>query len=81
MNSTIVTPHPHAIKHSRYVAATEEQQADLERQVGRSLYRRGKPLRECVTDDMAAGWLAAERAGADAYWRAMMAGASSQEAM
>jgi hypothetical protein len=81
MNTNIVTPHPHAIKHNRYVAATEEQQADLERQVGRSLYRRGKPLRECVTDDMAAGWLAAERAGADAYWRSMMAQASVQEAM
>jgi hypothetical protein len=78
MNDTIVTPHPHAIKHSRYVAATEEQQADLERQVGRSLYRRGKPLRECVTDDMAAGWLAAERAGADSYYRCMMAQASTE---
>ena len=35
-------------------------------------YRRGKPLRECTTDDMAGGWLAAEAAGEDAYYRCMM---------
>lgn len=39
---------------------------------GKELYKRGKDLTECVTDDMAAGWLDAERAGADAYWRCMM---------
>jgi hypothetical protein len=65
-------PHPNAVKSGRFVAATPEGQSELERQVGRSLYRRGKPLRECVTDDMTAGWLAAERAGADAYYRCMM---------
>jgi hypothetical protein len=78
MNEPIVA-HPHAVKHSRFVAATAESQAELERQMGRSLYRRGKPLRECVTDDMAAGWLAAERAGADAYYRCMMSEADRRE--
>lgn len=73
MNATMVHPHEHAVKHQRYVAATAEAQADLERQIGRNLYRRGRPLRECASDDMAGGWLAEERKGADAYWRAMMA--------
>lgn len=73
MNDTMVTPHPHAVKHGRFVAATPEGQAELERQIGRNLYRRGRGLDACVTDDMAAGYLAAEAAGADAYWRAMMA--------
>lgn len=81
MSESMLAVHPHAVKHGRFVASTAEAQAELERQVGRSLYRRGKPLRECVTDDMAAGWIAAERAGADAYYRCMMAEASSQEAM
>jgi hypothetical protein len=81
MSNTSLQSHNHAVKHGRFVPATPESQAELERQVGRSLYRRGKPLRECVTDDMAAGWIAAERAGADAYYRCMMAEASSQEAM
>jgi len=66
MNDTIVMPHEHAVKHQRFVAATEDDQE------GRKLYRAGKPLRECVTDEMTAGWLDAEAAGADAYWRAMM---------
>ena len=77
MNGTMVTPHEHAVKHQRFVAATEAQQADLERQIGRNLYKRGKPLRECVTDEMAAGWLAAERKGADDYYKAMMRQASA----
>lgn len=81
MSNTMLHPHPSAVKHGRFVAATPEGQAELERQVGRGLYRRGKPLSECVTDDMTAGWLAAERKGADDYWRAMMAGASTVEAM
>lgn len=80
MSESIVA-HPHAIKHGRFVAPSEEQQADLERQVGRSLYRRGRDLSECVTDDMTAGYLAAEAAGADAYWRCMMAQASDREVM
>lgn len=73
MSATMVAPHEHAVKHQRFVAPTEAQQADLERQIGRNLYRRGRPLRECVTDDMAGGWLAEERKGADAYYRCMMA--------
>ena len=77
MNDTMVTPHEHAVKHQRFVAATPEQQADLERQIGRNLYRRGAALRECVSDEMAAGWLAAERAGADAYYAAMQRQASA----
>ena len=72
MNTNIVMPHEHAVKHNRYVAATAEAQADLERQVGRNLYRRGKPLRECASDDMVGGWLAEEARGADAYYRCMM---------
>ena len=73
MSHVMVHPDPHAVKHQRFVAATEADQEQFERDLGRNLYRRGKPLRECRTDYMAAGWLAAERKGADAYWRAMMA--------
>ena len=73
MNDLIMHPHEHAVKHQRFVAATPEQQADLERQIGRNLYRRGKPLSECRSDDMAAGWLAAEFAGYMAYSRHMEA--------
>ena len=80
MSQPMVTPHPHAVKHGRFVAATPEAQAaaeaEMQRQIGRNLYRRGKPISECVSDEMAAGWLAAEFAGADAYWRAMMAEAN-----
>ena len=72
MSSTMVTPHEHAVKHQRFIAATPEAQAELERQAGRNLYRRGKPIEYCVTDDMTAGYLAAEGKGADAYYRAMM---------
>ena len=81
MSQVMVTPHEHAVKHQRFVAATEAQQADLERQIGRNLYKRGKPLRECVTDNMAAGWLAAERKGADDYYRSMMRQASAVKAV
>lgn len=76
MSATMLHPHPHAVKHQRFVAPTADP-ADLERQIGRNLYRRGKPLSECVTDEMAGGWLAAEQAGEDAYWRCMMAQAAS----
>ena len=76
MNTNIVMPHEHAVKHGRFVAATADAAADLERQIGRNLYRRGRRITECVTDEMAAGWLAAEAAGEDAYWRAMMAQAA-----
>ena len=81
MNSTMLHPDPHAVKHNRFVAPTPEAQAELERQIGRNLYKRGKPLRECVTDNMAAGWLAAERKGADDYYRSMMRQASAVKAV
>ena len=77
MNASMVTPHEHAVKHNRFIAPTEEQQADLERQIGRNLYRRGRRITECTTDEMTAGWLAAEFAGADAYYRCMMRQASA----
>ena len=73
MNDTMLAPHPHAVKHDRFVAATPAAQADFERQIGRNLYRRGKPLAECASDEMAAGWLAAEWAGYMAYSRHMEA--------
>jgi hypothetical protein len=66
-----------AIHARRFVAATEAQQVDFERQTGRNLYRRGFPLSACSTDDMTAGWLAEERRGADLYHRCMMADASN----
>jgi hypothetical protein len=65
-----------ALHAKRFVAATADQQAEFERQTGRNLYRRGLPLSRCSTDDMAAGWLAEERRGADMYHRCMMAQAS-----
>ena len=77
MNDLIMHPHEHAVKHGRFVAATPEAQAaaeaEVQRQIGRNLYRRGKPIECCVTDDMVQGYLDAEAKGADAYWRAMMA--------
>jgi len=72
MNTQIMHPHEHAVKHNRYVAATADAQAEMERQIGRNLYRRGRRITACTTDDMTAGWLAAERNGADAYWLGMM---------
>jgi hypothetical protein len=41
--------------------------------LGRKLYRAGKSYGACLTDDMRAGWLAAENAGAWAYFNAMRA--------
>jgi len=79
MNDAMIAVHPHAVKHQRFVAASEEEQERFERELGRNLYKRGKPLRECRTDYMAAGWLAAERKGADDYWRAMQRQASAPQ--
>lgn len=79
MTTHIVTHRPMqdaAIHARRYVAPTEEQQAKFERQIGRNLYMRGRKISECSTDDMTAGYLEAERRGADAYHRMMMAQAS-----
>lgn len=56
---------PHAaptVNHSRFVAPISEYEQ------GKALHKARKPLGECVTDDMAAGWLdAADLAGALAY--------------
>ena len=76
MNATMLHPDPHAVKHNRFVAPTPEAQAELERQIGRNLYRRGRRITECTTDDMTAGYIAAERKGADDYYRAMQRQAS-----
>ena len=73
MNASMVASHEQAVKHRRFIAATEADQENFERELGRNLYRRGKPLRECRTDYMAAGWLAAEFAGYMAYSRHMEA--------
>ncbi len=81
MSDTIVMPHPHAVKHGRFIAATAADQERLERDMGRNLYKRGKPLSECHSDDMAAGWLAAERKGADDYFAAMQRQASAYKAV
>ena len=81
MSDTIVMPHPHAVKHGRVIAATAADQERLERDMGRNLYKRGKPLSGCVTDEMAAGWLAAERKGADDYYAAMQRQASAYKAV
>lgn len=75
MNEPMVTPHEHAVKHGRFVAATPEAQAaataDMERQIGRNLYQRGKPVECCVTDEMTQGYLDAESDGYVAYSRHM----------
>ena len=80
MTTTMIAHSPMqdaAIFAKRFVAATEAQQVETERQIGRNLYRRGRNLTECSTDEMAAGWLAEERRGSDAYHRCMMAAASN----
>lgn len=77
MNASMVTPTKATVKNSRFVpAAPPDQDAELERQMGRNLYRRGRGLDACVTDEMTRGWLAAEAAGADAYYAAMQRQAS-----
>ena len=72
MNATMVTPHEHAVKHGRFVAARPNEAEEQERQIGRNLYRRGRDISECVTDYMTAGYLAEETRCEDAYWREMM---------
>ena len=70
----------------RFVAKSEFEQ-------GKYNYRHGLPLSSCGTDEMADGWLSCQEherfgwqrcpdaRGEDAYWRGMMAQASTQEAM
>ncbi len=66
-------PHPHAVKHGRYVAPTAEAQAaeeaKLQRQMGQNFYRRGYDLDACTSDYMADGWLACEAAGERFGWK------------
>ena len=72
MSNRMLAPESPAVKvapQGRFVAPTEFEQ-------GRHLYNTGKPIRYCVTDDMAAGWMAAYELGRKAYYTAMM-----QEAM
>lgn len=66
MNAAIVTE-PKAKSNSRFVPPLSEYE------MGRQLYRQGKCLAECIGDSEADGWLDAEAAGADAYYRCMMA--------
>lgn len=72
MNSVMVTPHEHAVKHGRFVAPTAEGQVEMERQIGRNLCRRGRGYDECSTPAMRDGYLAEQGRGEDAYWRCMM---------
>ena len=77
MNASMVTPTKAAVKNSRFVPAAPPDQAErTEYQIGRNLYRRGRGLDACVTDDMTRGWLDAEAAGCDAYYAAMQRQAS-----
>jgi hypothetical protein len=70
--STNIVMHPEQpVKTKRFVAPKVDGTAATEYAEGRALYRRGKPIGECVTDDMCAGWLDAEYAGRIAYLRAM----------
>lgn len=55
------TPIVHNVK--RFVTPLSEYEQ------GRQLYRQGRRLSACVTDDMTAGWLDAEAAGAQTFLR------------
>lgn len=78
MSNTIVQQHEYAVKRGRFVPAAPPDQAErTEYQIGRNLYRRGRGLDACVTDDMTRGWLDAEAAGCDAYYAAMQRQASA----
>lgn len=59
------TPAGKVAPQGRFVAPSEFEQ-------GKHLYNTGKPIRNCVTDDMAAGWMAAYEQGRKAYWLCMM---------
>ena len=71
MNATMIAPNGSKIN-GRFVPASPDGGAELERQIGRNLYRRGRPLSECASDDMAAGWLAEEAKCESQYWLCMM---------
>lgn len=68
MNSTMLHPDPHAVKHNRFVPAESEWEQ------GKRLYNQRKPITACTTDEMAEGWCAAaDLAGFMAYSRHMEA--------
>ena len=71
MNTSIVTQQGMKIN-GRFVPSSPDGGAELERQIGRNLYRRGRALSECVSDEMAAGWLSEEARCESQYWLCMM---------
>ena len=71
MNATMIAPNGSKIN-GRFVPASPDSGAELERQIGRNLYRRGRALSECVSDEMAAGWLSEEARCESQYWLCMM---------
>ena len=71
MNASMVASNGSKIN-GRFVPASPDSGAELERQIGRNLYRRGRALSECASDDMAAGWLAEEAKCESQYWLCMM---------
>jgi len=93
MSNTSLQSHNHAVKHGRYVTPpTDEQRREFEQ--GKRAYRNGWSKYACSSDDMVSGWEFCQEhgerhgwmrnpdaRGADAYGRAMMMQASSQEAM
>lgn len=58
----------------QYVNHQDEQESE-----GRRLYDEGRPRGVCRNPAQLAGWDAAYSAGADAYWRCMVAEASDVE--
>ena len=78
--STNIVMHPEQpVKTKRFVSPTPDSTAADEYEQGRRLYRRGKGIGECRTDDMCAGWLDAEYAGRIAFLRAMQREGMSAE--
>lgn len=63
MNAAMIAPSPTNSK--RFVAPVSDYEA------GRALYKRGKRLADCASDEAARGWLDAERKGADDYYASM----------
>ena len=62
MTATAVHTH-----HRNFVAPLSEFDS------GRKMFRQGKRLADCITDEQARGWLAAEAAGCQAYLKVMEA--------
>jgi hypothetical protein len=71
MSTNIIHYPDREVKPKNYVSPMRDEPTAAEQyETGRRLYRRGKPISECRTDDMCAGWLDAEYAGRIAYLRA-----------